>query len=110
MDWNLRGCGRALPPTHLPARNEISFGAGANETPLTTENEPLAAIFFSRLFLSRHGDGTHTEPLFRLQPERWLEARLRSEIAELLPGYAGDLLYSQVPAALGWRPGTAGTC
>jgi hypothetical protein len=50
------------------------------------------------LFLSRHGDGTHTDPLFRLQPERWLEARLRSEIAELLPGLRGDLLYSQVPA------------
>jgi hypothetical protein len=50
------------------------------------------------LFLSRHGDGAHTDPLFRLQPERWLEARLRAEIVELLPGLRGDLLYSQVPA------------
>jgi hypothetical protein len=33
-----------------------------------------------------------------MQPERWLEARLRAEIAELLPGLRGDLLYSQVPA------------
>jgi hypothetical protein len=78
--------------------DEISFGAGANETPLTAENEPLCRDLFARLFLSRHGDGTHTDPLFRLQPERWLEARLRSEIAELLPGLRGDLLYSQVPA------------
>jgi hypothetical protein len=78
--------------------DEISFGAGANETPLTTENEPLCRDLFSRLFLSRHSDGTHTDPLFRLQPERWLEARLRSEIVELLPGLRGDLLYSQVPA------------
>ncbi len=78
--------------------NEISFGAGANETPLTPETEPLCRDLFSRLFLSRHGDGTHTDPLFRLQPERWLEARLRAEIAELLPGLRGDLLYSQVPA------------
>jgi hypothetical protein len=74
--------------------DEISFGAGANETPLTTENEPLCRDLFSRLFLSRHSDGTHTDPLFRLQPERWL----RSEIVELLPGLRGDLLYSQVPA------------
>ena len=76
----------------------ISFGAGANETPLTVETEPLCRDLFSRLFLSRHGDGAHTDPLFRLQPERWLEARLRAEITELLPGLRSDLLYSQVPA------------
>ena len=78
--------------------NEITFGAGANETPLTEENEPLCRDLFSRLFSSRHGDGAHTDPLFRLQPERWLEARLRAEITELLPGLRGDMLYSQVPA------------
>jgi hypothetical protein len=78
--------------------DEISFGAGANETPLTAENEPLCRDLFSRLFLSRHPDGAHTDPLFRLQPERWLEARLRAGIQELLPGLRGDLLYSQVPA------------
>jgi hypothetical protein len=78
--------------------NEITFGAGANETPLTDENEPLCRDLFSRLFLSRHGDGAQTDPLFRLQPERWLEARLRSEMGRVLPGLRGDLLYSQVPA------------
>ena len=77
---------------------EISFGAGANETPLTLETEPLCRDLFSRLFLSRHGDGAHTDPLCRLQPERWLESRLRGEIVELLPGLRGDLLYTQVPA------------
>jgi hypothetical protein len=50
------------------------------------------------LFLSRHPDGTHTDPLFRLQPERWLEAELRAGIDELLPGLRKDLLYTQVPA------------
>jgi hypothetical protein len=78
--------------------DEVTFGAGANETPLTPENEPFCRDLFARLFLSRHADGAHTDPLFRLQPERWLEARLRSEIAELLPGLRGDLLYTQVPA------------
>jgi hypothetical protein len=78
--------------------DEITFGAGANETPLTAENEQICRDLFSRLFLSRHSDGAHTDPLFRLQPERWLESRLRSEITELLPGLRGDLLYSQVPA------------
>jgi hypothetical protein len=78
--------------------DEISFGAGANETPLTQENEGLCRDLCARLFLSRHADGAHTDPLFRLQPERWLEARLRGGIAELLPGLRGDLLYTQVPA------------
>jgi hypothetical protein len=78
--------------------DEITFGAGANETPLMPENEPLCRDLFARLFLSRHPDGAHTDPLFRLHPERWLEARLRSEMAELLPGLRGDLVYSQVPA------------
>ena len=78
--------------------DEISFGAGANETPLTEENEGLCRDLCKRLFLSRHADGAHTDPLFRLQPERWLEARLRGGITELLPGLRGDMLYTQVPA------------
>ncbi len=78
--------------------NELTFGAGANETPLTDENEGLCRELCARLFMSRHADGSHTDPLFRLQPERWLEARLRAGIAELLPGMRGDLLYTQVPA------------
>ncbi|HET7103866.1 MAG TPA: hypothetical protein VFI20_07235 [Terracidiphilus sp.] len=77
---------------------EITFGAGANETPLTAENEPLCRELIQRLFLSRHADGSHTDPLFRLQPERWLESRLRAGISELLPRLRGDLLCSQVPA------------
>ena len=79
-------------------QDEITFGAGANETPLTEENEKLCQDLFTRLFLSRYADGAHTDSLFRLQPERWLESRLRAGIAELLPGLRGDLLYTQVPA------------
>ena len=78
--------------------DEITFGAGANETPLTAENEALCRELFARLFHSRQADGMGTDALFRLQPERWLESRLRGGIAELLPGLRGDLLYSQVPA------------
>jgi hypothetical protein len=78
--------------------DELTFGAGANETPLTDENEAMCRELLARLFRSRYPDGAHTDPLFRLQPERWLEARLRAEIAELMPGLRGDLLYTQVPA------------
>ena len=77
---------------------EVSFGAGAGETPLTAENEDLCRDLFHRLFLGRHADGAHTDPLFRMAPERWLESRLRLGIAELLPTLRSDLIYSQVPA------------
>jgi hypothetical protein len=78
--------------------NEITFGAGPNETPLTPESESLCKELLARLVHSRHPDGSHTDALFRLQPERWLESRLRSNIDELFPNLRGDLLYSQVPA------------
>jgi hypothetical protein len=78
--------------------DEASFGAGANETPLTDESEALCRELFARLFASRHPDGSHNDPLFRMQPEHWLESRLRCGITELLPGLRGDLIYSQVPA------------
>jgi hypothetical protein len=80
---------------------EASFGAGANETPLSEENEEVCRGMFARLFASRHADGAHTDPLFRMAPERWLESRLRAGIAELLPSLRGDLMYAQVPALSG---------
>ena len=78
--------------------DELTFGAGANETPLTDESEAMCRALLERLFRSRRPDGAHNDPLYRMQPERWLEARLREEIVELLPGLRGDLLYTQVPA------------
>ncbi len=78
--------------------NEITFGAGPSETPLTPESEDLCRDLLQRLFLSRHADGAHTDPLFRMAPERWLESRLRLGLTELLPNLRGDLLYTQVPA------------
>jgi hypothetical protein len=79
-------------------QDEATFGAGANETPLTEESESLARELFARLFQSRHSDGIQTDALFRLQPERWLESRLRAAIPELLPGLRADLMVSEVPA------------
>jgi hypothetical protein len=77
---------------------EITFGAGANETQLVTETENLCRDLCARLFASRHPRGSHNDPLFRLQPEQWLEAEFRSGIARLFPGLRGDLFYAQVPA------------
>jgi hypothetical protein len=79
-------------------REEASFGAGANETPLNEETEALCRSLLARLFESRQADGARKDPLFRMQPERWLESELRRGMAELLPELRVDLVYSQVPA------------
>ena len=95
---SLRACATASPPTPLRAKMKSPSARAPTRLRSPTENEALCRELFARLFLSRHADGAHTDPLFRLQPERWLESRLRAGIAELLPGLRGDLLYSQVPA------------
>jgi len=78
--------------------DDVTFGAGASETPLNDETEHLCRDLLARLFAGRLPDGLHGDPLFRLQPERWLESRLRASMSELLPGFRDDLIYSQVPA------------
>jgi len=77
---------------------EISFGAGANETVLTAETERLCSELLASLFAGRRADGVGTDPLFRMQPERWLESLIRLELPELLPGLRGEFLHTQVPA------------
>jgi hypothetical protein len=90
---------RQVAAAHSFAReSEVTFGAGANETPLTAENEAMCRALFDRLFRSRRPGGLGTEALYRMQPERWLEARLRDNLSELMPGLRGDMFYSQVPA------------
>jgi len=65
-------------PGSFARQEEVTFGAGANETPLTDESEVLCRSLLERLFRSRRPDGAHTDPLYRMQPERWLEAELRA--------------------------------
>lgn len=78
-------------------QDEITFGAGANETPLTNETEELCRELCARLFAVRHQGGVYNDSLFRIQPERWLESEFRAGLSDLLPSLRGDL-YSQVPA------------
>jgi hypothetical protein len=78
--------------------DEVTFGAGANETPLIPETEDLFRDLTQRLFENRHASGTMSNPLYRLQPERWLESVLRRDIAAVEPSIRCDILYTQVPA------------
>ena len=87
-----------LAPGSFTRQDRITFGAGAHETELTAENEPLLTELTARLFESRHSAGTVRDPLYRMQPERWLESRVRGSVAELEPLLCAEPIYQQVPA------------
>jgi hypothetical protein len=80
------------------AREEITFGAGANETSLEAGNEDALRELVARLFERRRADGDKRDPLYRMQPERWLESVLRAEIEALDSHLNAKHVYTQVPA------------
>jgi hypothetical protein len=77
---------------------EVSFGAGANETPLTEGNAGELRGLIERLFVRRTARGSPRDPLFRMQPERWLESVLWANIDLLDPHLDAAHVYTQVPA------------
>ncbi len=77
---------------------EITFGAGANETPLTDDNASDLRELVSRLFSRRTATGDKRDPLYRTQPERWLESLLRRHIQSIDPHLDPAHVYTQVPA------------
>ncbi|HEV2646286.1 MAG TPA: hypothetical protein VGU46_07985 [Acidobacteriaceae bacterium] len=83
---------------------QITFGAGANETPLTDENAGELRELVARLFARRSAAGEagskpdKRDPLFRMQPERWLESILRREVNVIDAHLDPTHVYAQVPA------------
>ncbi len=77
---------------------EVTFGAGANETPLTDENESGLRELVTRLFARRIAGGDKRDPLYRMQPERWLEGVLRRDVVALDAHLDAAHVYTQVPA------------
>ncbi len=77
---------------------EITFGAGANETPLSDENEGELRELVARLFERRAAGGDKRDPLYRMQPERWLESVLRRDVSLVDAHLKVDKVYTQVPA------------
>jgi hypothetical protein len=76
----------------------VTFGAGANQTPLWEETEAAFSFLVQRLFESRYPEGSARNPLFRMQPEAWLESTLAGALAQI-DGTLGDHpIYHQVPA------------
>jgi hypothetical protein len=79
-------------------QQEITFGAGANETPLTPESESELRELVARLFTRRSAGGSHRDPLYRMQPERWLESLLRRDLIPIDDRLDPTHVYTQVPA------------
>ena len=90
---------------------EISFGAGANETLLTEENQDQLRELVAQLCARRRAAGRTTEgehaakaqrsgldPLYRMQPERWLESVLRRDVTAIDAHLDPAHVYTQVPA------------
>jgi hypothetical protein len=77
---------------------EVTFGAGANETPLTEENSGQLRELVARLFARRVAGGERPDPLYRMQPERWLESVVRRDVAALDERLDSAHVYTQVPA------------
>ena len=82
---------------------EITFGAGANETPLTDENAGELRELVARLFARRTAGDADGKPdkrdaLYRMQPERWLESELRRDVSLIDARLDREHVYTQVPA------------
>jgi len=86
----------SLIPGSFTHRDEILFGAGPSETLLDDTTEDLFLDLMDRLFRSRHPRGQAGDPLFRLQPERWLESILRRDLTLLDPNLGLGPVYSQM--------------
>ncbi len=82
---------------------EITFGSGINETPLTEDNAAELRELTARLFQRRTASPNDEkpdkrDPLYRTQPERWLESVLRRNIQLIDDHLDPAHVYTQVPA------------
>ena len=91
---------------------EVTIGSGLQETVLTDQNASamrgLVHELFARRSVTTAVRGTTQrdvqdtrDPLFRLQPERWLESLLRADVRALDTHLAPTPVYVQVPAIAG---------
>ncbi len=76
----------------------VTFGAGANQTRCGRRPRRDFSFLVQRLFESRYPAGSARNPLFRLQPEAWLESTLAGGLAQIDAALGEHPIYRQVPA------------
>jgi len=77
---------------------EVVFGAGPYQAALTEENAAEFAGFVRAVRAARCPDGQRANPLWRMQPERWLESLVARDVSALDSRLDPACVYSQVPA------------
>jgi hypothetical protein len=85
-------------PGSFRLTDRITFGAARSETELTEETAPWLLDLTARLAEGRQPGGSLRNPLYRMQPEPWLESQLRRHPAVIDPMLRDDFFYEQVPA------------
>ncbi|MBI4460952.1 MAG: hypothetical protein HY648_12965 [Acidobacteria bacterium] len=99
--WTIRG----LPFAKETAKGMV-FGVGRSETVLGEETFGELEKLVSQLLRYRRADSADRQhPYFRLQPERWLQGILASEIARLDCGLFPAAVFQQIPVAGGTEHG-----
>ena len=84
-------------PSFAPSQ-QITFGAGRFEVALADDNEEQFGELMKRVTTSRRAFGDKRDPLWRMQPERWLESMVFADITAIDAQLDPIFVYSQVPA------------
>ena len=82
----------------LRVTTEIVFGLGAHETILSAANLDRFTHLARSIGEVRHPEGPHDHPLFRMQPERWLESLVIQDVSAINQTLDPKCFYSQLPA------------
>jgi hypothetical protein len=77
---------------------EITVGAGANESALTEENAAALGEMVAALCARRRIGGEKRDVLYRMQPERWLEENVLKDVSRLDDRLDRERVYPQVAA------------
>ena len=99
MGWSSPAFATAAGPTPSPCKASLSSAPAPVKlrSPTTTKPSRANSSSASSRPPSR---GPRTDPLFRLQPERWLESRLRDGMSELCPPCAATCSIPRCPRFL----------
>jgi hypothetical protein len=88
----------AHEPDSFRSNTEIVFGLGAEERVLNETNAEEFCKLMQQAGEVRHAEGPRGHPLFRMHPERWLEAIVVRNVRAIDERLDASLFYSQVPA------------
>ncbi len=86
-------------PGSFRSTEEIVFGVGAEERILQESNEAEFAQLARALRDTRNPYGPRHHPLWRLQPERWLESLVVGDVSMVDGRLDASCRYSQIPAS-----------